>query len=1215
MSVVPADPPPWRSAGFVGGVMSVSRWGGVCLAAAVFVSGPAWAQQGTSWFPAAGTSATLIYEDLWPAKGDYDFNDAALRVSVRTDEDGVGVTSMTYDFTVFALGASRRSGLGIRIAGVDPGQVTAQRKEGTAGSPTGAPWTTTVIAAVSDGDGGSVIPVSPDLRSDLCGGQPGFLNTVQGEPTRTCAPVAINLTFATPWTSAPQAPGDVFLYRSDRVGQQIHRQPFAGVPGGSLAVDPSLYLTMDDASEVDPSTKAPVGDDFYVTTSRIPFGLLLPDAQYAIPQEGRPIDIVMPAIVQFALGEPSGNTFWHGPFAEAFDFDGGLLPPVPYAVWDGSPEESLCEADPIGVWTGAGCTCTSGGPLYTWNGATCEITEESRCEADPHGATWSAGDCDCGTPWQWSGTECFDATSPQEAACDAGGGTWTGADCSCLANYGVLYAWTGEACEITEAALCDADYYGTWVGGACDCGTLAWNGASCFDATDSQIDACVNGSWTYGGYYGTNTFIGGGGEWVNGTCDCTTAGVGYYWNGYGCHDPSAGQEALCEADGATWAPWESYAWWGWNPFQNTDSCDCAVYGPGFRWNGAECADASAGTADDCEADGGRWNASVTSCDCRDLGYGWQWDGTSCAPSVAEQSCVTEGGTWTGSFCDCPNGQVWSGDPNNLPMGGSCLGGAEEACAMNAGTWADGTCDCASSGFSNPTWDPERWQCRDAVEGEANCAMAGGTWTGDTCDCAAFGFGYTWDGFQMCINTPEVSSCETEGGTWAPWTPFTPMWTGPTSMYGGTCDCPAGEIWTWNGMYGSCTPYAETECWYAGMGMWNMTTCDCGWNNNPSRPHAVWDGETCAPSIEREVCEMAEGSTWDSWSNTCMCSGTPGCPGCGGTPYMGIWDPIDLQCESPERDCYREGGTWNTMSMTCDCSMSGSGSHSDWDGQHCVYSGERHACEAAGSMWMPPGVGVYNPQTGMTDYGATCDCYNYEGYTSGGYYYYGYYYGAELLWDDQRLECVDMVGKYTCEREYMGWWDTFTPPGTCSCPQTWDPDTNSYLSARWNNTTFECTPDAEVTACYNAGAMWTSNMGIDGCSCDSWMHGPGAWWSWDGTNGECTSMEKQGCDATGGSWMNPGCDCTSAGPGHWFQQDPMTWEWECANPAEETCESSYPGSTWDPMNWNCDCAGAGPYDAWDGMSCTYTLQKQECMVMSGGTWRTDGPAPGWCEVLP
>lgn len=74
-------------------------------------------------FPASGFS-TLMYEDLWPFKGDYDFNDLVIDYKFNTITNATNnVASVIYNFVPRAAGAGVRNGFAFQLDGVSPDKI------------------------------------------------------------------------------------------------------------------------------------------------------------------------------------------------------------------------------------------------------------------------------------------------------------------------------------------------------------------------------------------------------------------------------------------------------------------------------------------------------------------------------------------------------------------------------------------------------------------------------------------------------------------------------------------------------------------------------------------------------------------------------------------------------------------------------------------------------------------------------------------------------------------------------------------------------------------------------------------------------------------------------------------------------------------------------------------------------------------------------------
>jgi len=68
---------------------------------------------------------TLAYEDLWPGKGDYDFNDLVIDYDFEITKNQEIVKDITVTFTVKAFGASMHNGFGFTLPTVTPGDIAS----------------------------------------------------------------------------------------------------------------------------------------------------------------------------------------------------------------------------------------------------------------------------------------------------------------------------------------------------------------------------------------------------------------------------------------------------------------------------------------------------------------------------------------------------------------------------------------------------------------------------------------------------------------------------------------------------------------------------------------------------------------------------------------------------------------------------------------------------------------------------------------------------------------------------------------------------------------------------------------------------------------------------------------------------------------------------------------------------------------------------------
>ncbi len=76
------------------------------------------------YYPNSEDFGTLAFEDLWPGKGDYDFNDLILDYQFKQVlNSGNQLVEFYLDYQVRAIGASLENGFAIEIPGVDPANI------------------------------------------------------------------------------------------------------------------------------------------------------------------------------------------------------------------------------------------------------------------------------------------------------------------------------------------------------------------------------------------------------------------------------------------------------------------------------------------------------------------------------------------------------------------------------------------------------------------------------------------------------------------------------------------------------------------------------------------------------------------------------------------------------------------------------------------------------------------------------------------------------------------------------------------------------------------------------------------------------------------------------------------------------------------------------------------------------------------------------------
>ena len=79
-----------------------------------------------SFIPLPSFSGTLAYEDLWPEKGDFDFNDMVVDYEFNIVKNNQEVVqNITATFVLKAFGASLHNGFGFTLPTVNPGDIVS----------------------------------------------------------------------------------------------------------------------------------------------------------------------------------------------------------------------------------------------------------------------------------------------------------------------------------------------------------------------------------------------------------------------------------------------------------------------------------------------------------------------------------------------------------------------------------------------------------------------------------------------------------------------------------------------------------------------------------------------------------------------------------------------------------------------------------------------------------------------------------------------------------------------------------------------------------------------------------------------------------------------------------------------------------------------------------------------------------------------------------
>jgi len=251
---------------------------------------------GSTYYP--GTYSTLAFEDLWPAKGDYDFNDLVVSYQFRTITNASNfITDIEATFIFRATGAGTDNGFGFELTGLDTTGFIVTGNSILAG------YTTT-----TDGwENGQTTPVVivVDNVGDI---MPKWANNTQyGTGNSVFTPNVTKVIHITPRPGVEKLTTDFLIngttfnpfliidpFNEGR-GREVHKPNY---PPTDLA-DYSLFMTADDFSD-------PLINSTYKTKKNYPWVLDIPGV-FKHPREW--IDINW-AYLRFGYWAESGGVLY-----------------------------------------------------------------------------------------------------------------------------------------------------------------------------------------------------------------------------------------------------------------------------------------------------------------------------------------------------------------------------------------------------------------------------------------------------------------------------------------------------------------------------------------------------------------------------------------------------------------------------------------------------------------------------------------------------------------------------------------------------------------------------------------------------------------------------------------------------------------------------------------------------------------------------------------
>ena len=230
-----------------------------------------------NFYPGEQEFGTLVYEDLWPFKGDYDFNDLVLEYNFEQITNNQNLlTALTAKIVVKAIGASYHNGFGISL-NTDPNNVSS-----ITGQRISKNYLSIASNGTEEGQSKAVVILFDDAYNVLhYTGNGLFVNTDPASPYATPDTITVSINFINPisFDQIGTPPYNPFMIVNRNRGVEVH---LPNSPPTDL-VDQSLLGTGHDDSNSSL-------EKYYVSDVYLPWAMNLP-VSFTYPIEKQKIDV------------------------------------------------------------------------------------------------------------------------------------------------------------------------------------------------------------------------------------------------------------------------------------------------------------------------------------------------------------------------------------------------------------------------------------------------------------------------------------------------------------------------------------------------------------------------------------------------------------------------------------------------------------------------------------------------------------------------------------------------------------------------------------------------------------------------------------------------------------------------------------------------------------------------------------------------------------
>ncbi|MFM2359048.1 MAG: hypothetical protein RLY16_1041 [Bacteroidota bacterium] len=250
-----------------------------------------------NYYPSSAGYGRLMFEDLWPAAGDYDFNDLVLsyRSNIITNAQN-RVIEIQLTYIIEAIGASQQNGFGVQLNGVGPSSILSVTGTRTSG----ATWLARAANGTESGQTYANIIVYDNVNRFMANPGSIGINTTVGSSYVTPDTARVIIRFNSNSTvSFTDIVFNPYLIVNQTRSKEIHLVGF--VPTSKAATN--LFGTSEDNSSVSQQR-------YYESKTVLPWALDIPEQ---IPYSREKFDFSQsyPNMPPWARSKGAQNKTWY----------------------------------------------------------------------------------------------------------------------------------------------------------------------------------------------------------------------------------------------------------------------------------------------------------------------------------------------------------------------------------------------------------------------------------------------------------------------------------------------------------------------------------------------------------------------------------------------------------------------------------------------------------------------------------------------------------------------------------------------------------------------------------------------------------------------------------------------------------------------------------------------------------------------------------------